>query len=78
MKEQEDIKQDFDRWLFDQWKEEEYVPSPMDRSGVLGKISKHRTKKIRVRIVLLAIGLSFVCGILFWKVSRKDIRKKAP
>jgi len=77
MKEQEDIKQDFDRWLFDQWKEEEYVPSPMDRSGVLGKISKHRTKKIRVRIVLLAIGLSFVCGILFWKVSRKDIRKKS-
>lgn len=77
MKEQEDIKQDFDRWLMNQWKEEEYVPSPMDRNGVLGKISKHRARKRRVRITLLAIGLSFLCALLFWNVSRKDIKKKS-
>ena len=77
MKAQEDIKQDFDRWLVNQWKEEEYVPSPMDRNGVLGNISKHRSRKKRVRVVLLAIGLSFICVLLFWKVSRKDIRKKS-
>jgi hypothetical protein len=76
MKEQEDIKQDFDRWLVNQWVEEEYVPSPMDRNSVLGNISKNRASKIRTRIMLLAIGLSFLCALLFWKVSRKDIQKK--
>jgi hypothetical protein len=76
MKEQEDIKQDFDRWLMNQWVEEEYVPSPMDRNSVLGNISKNRASKIRTRIMLLAIGLSFVCALLFWNVSRKDIQKK--
>jgi hypothetical protein len=32
MKEQEDIKQDFDQWLLDQWQEESFVLNSHDRS----------------------------------------------
>ncbi|MCX8486304.1 MAG: hypothetical protein ORN53_03850, partial [Crocinitomicaceae bacterium] len=46
MKAQEDIKQDFDRWLFDQWKEETYVPSSQDRNIFSKKLHKRRARKI--------------------------------
>jgi hypothetical protein len=58
MKKQEDIKQDFDRWLLDQWKEESYVPSVEDR-GKMAKKLRSRKMKPNWTIGLL-LGLGFV------------------
>lgn len=64
MIEKEDMKQDFDRWLFDQWKEETYVPSPQDRSIFSKKLRMRRTKKIWT--IGLLLGLGFVLIYLFY------------
>ena len=42
MKEQEDMKQDFDHWLTRQWVEEEFVPTSADRNKVIQKIKIHK------------------------------------
>ena len=43
MKEQKDMKQDFDHWLTRQWVEEEFVPSSAERNTVIQKIKTHRS-----------------------------------
>ncbi len=76
MKEQEDIKQDFDRWLFDQWKEESYVPSPQDRSIFSEKLHKRRTKKIwTIGLSVVVISLLILIGML--TRSQKSETKKS-
>lgn len=65
MKEQEDMKQDFDRWLMNQWIEEEYVPSPQDRSIFSKKLRKRRTKKIwTIGLSVVVISLLILIGML--------------
>ena len=41
MKEQKDMKQDFDHLLTRQWVEEEFVPSSAERNTVIQKIKIH-------------------------------------
>jgi hypothetical protein len=77
MKEHEDIKQDFDRWLFDQWKEETYVPSPEDRSIFSKKLRMRRTKKIWTIGLSVAL-LSMSILILVFERSSKPVTKKNP
>jgi hypothetical protein len=75
MKEQEDMKQDFDRWLFDQWKEESYVPSPQDRSIFSKKLRKRRTKKIwTIGLSLVVISLLILSGMLM-RSSKTETKK---
>jgi len=75
MKEQEDMKQDFDRWLFDQWKEESYVPSPQDRSIFSKKLHKRRTKKIwTFGLSVVVISLLILIGMLM-RSSKSETKK---
>lgn len=58
MKEQKDIKQDFDRWLLDQWKEESFVPNAHDRRNFRKKL---RFRKFRRK---LSVGLTVACILM--------------
>jgi hypothetical protein len=75
MKEQEDIKQDFDRWLLDQWKEETFVPSSRDRTMLSKKLHFSKTKQMW--IVGLKLCLSFVLLYigLFRHASKPENKK---
>jgi hypothetical protein len=76
MKEQEDIKQDFDQWLLDQWKEESFVPNSHDRSILSKKLRIRKTKKLW--IAGLTLCLSFVLLYLgFFRYSSKPEKKKS-
>jgi len=76
MKEQVDIKQDFDQWLLDQWKEESFVSNSHDRSILSKKLRFSKTKQIW--IVGLALCLSFVLLYIgFFMHSSKPERKKS-
>jgi hypothetical protein len=77
MKEQEDIKQDFDQWLLDQWKEESFVPNSHDRSILSKKLRFRKTKQMW--IVGLALCLSFVLLYIgFFMHSSKQKKQKSP
>ena len=77
MKEQKDIKQDFDQWLLDQWKEESFVPNSIDRSILSKKLRLRKTKKLW--ITGLTLCFSFVILYLgFFRHSSKPIKKKSP
>ena len=76
MKEQKDIKQDFDRWLFDQWKEESYVPSSQDRNMFIQKIKTHKRWKKRVKFTWMAIVMLAFMGLLYITSSKKISKKK--
>jgi hypothetical protein len=76
MKEQEDIQQDFDRWLFDQLEEETFVPSTLDRSLLWKKLRFRKTKQIW--IVGLTLCLGFVLFYIgFFMHSPKPEKKKS-
>jgi hypothetical protein len=77
MKEQEDIKQDFDRWLLGQWKEETFVPNSLDRSLLTKRLRFRKTKQIW--IVGLTLSLSFILLYLgFFMHASKPVKKKRP
>ena len=77
MKEQEDIKQDFDGWLLDQWKEESFVPNSRDRRILSKKLRFRKTKHIW--IVGLTLCISFVLLYIgFFMHSSKPEKKKSP
>lgn len=75
MKEQEDMKQDFDHWLTRQWVEEEFVPTSADRNKVIQKIKIHKRWKKRVKFTWVAFGL-LVCICLLHITSTNKLNKK--
>lgn len=68
MKEQEDIKQDFDHWLRDQWREAYFVPSSQDRKKLTKKL-RYRKKKQRWTLTLILCLSIIVFYIGFFKQS---------
>ena len=76
MKEQEDIKQDFDRWLTRQWVEEEYVPTSVDRNMFIQKITKHKQWKKRVKFTGIIFCLLAFMGLLYITSLNKGSKKK--
>lgn len=75
MKEQEDIKQDFDRWLMNQWKEEEYVPSPQDRNIFSKKLHKRRARKIWAIGLSLALLSLLILGLSLMRSPKPETNK---
>lgn len=75
MKEQEDIKQDFDRWLFDQWKEETYVPSSQDRNIFSKKLHKRRARKIWTIGLSLALLSLLILGLSLMRSPKPETKK---
>lgn len=75
MKEQKDMKQDFDHWLTRQWVEEEFVPSSAERNTVIQKIKIHKRWKKRVKFTWVALGL-LVCLCLLYITSLNKVSKK--
>lgn len=75
MKEQEDIKQDFDRWLFDQWKEETYVPSSQDRNIFSKKLHKRRARKIWTIGLSLALLSLLILGRSLMRSPKPETNK---
>ena len=70
MKEQKDIKQDFDRWLLNQWKEGRYVPKAQDRMLLLQKL---RFRKFRRNLGIgLTIGIIFLLAFLLKQNATKE------
>jgi hypothetical protein len=76
MKEKEDMKQDFDHWLFDQWKEETYVPSPQDRSIFTKKLRMRRTKKIWTIGLSVTLLTLLILSVVLLR-SPKPVTKKS-
>jgi hypothetical protein len=75
MKAQEDIKQDFDRWLFDQWKEETYVPSSQDRNIFSKKLHKRRARKIWTIGLSLALLSLLILGLSLMRSPKPETNK---
>lgn len=75
MKEQKDMKQDFDHWLTRQCVEEEFVPSSAERNMVIQKIKTHKRWKKRVKFTWIAFGL-LVCICLLLITSTNKLNKK--
>jgi hypothetical protein len=76
MKEQVDIKQDFDRWLFDQWKEETYVPSSQDRNIFSKKLGKRRARKIwTIGLSVALFSLLILSGVFIRSSSHPETTK---
>ena len=74
MKEQNDIKQDFDRWLLDQWKEESYVPKAHERQLLTKKM---RFLKFR-RKVSLRLTIGFIFLLLVFLLKQLSAKEKGP
>lgn len=72
MKEQNDIKQDFDRWLLDQWKEESYVPNTHERHQFTKKL---RFRKYR-RKVSIGLIVSFIFLLLVFLIMQHSREEK--
>jgi hypothetical protein len=75
MKEQKDMKQDFDRWLFDQWKEETYVPSAQDRSIFSKKLRKRRAKKNWTIGLSLALLTLLILSVVMLRSPKPETKK---
>jgi hypothetical protein len=75
MKEQEDIKQDFDRWLMNQWKEETYVPSSQDRNIFSKKLHKRRARKIWTIGLSLALLSLLILGLSLMRSPKPETNK---
>jgi hypothetical protein len=75
MKEQKNMKQDFDHWLTRQWVEEEYAPTSIDRILFIQKIKTHKRWKKRVKFTWIAFGL-LVCICLLHITSTNKLNKK--
>lgn len=75
MKEQEDIKQDFDRWLVNQWKEETYVPSSQDRNIFSKKLHKRRARKIWAIGLSLALLSLLILGLSLMRSPKPETNK---
>jgi hypothetical protein len=76
MKEQNDMKQDFDRWFTRQFVEEEYVPTSLERNVFLQKFTTHKRWKKRVKVTWTAIALLACMGLLYSTSSNKEGKKK--
>jgi hypothetical protein len=78
MKEQEDILREMDHWLIRQWKEEEFVPTSMEKSVVTQWIAKKRRWKRWLNGLTMAIMtiLLLLLSLFFTKsVPKKEQHK---